>query len=219
MIGNSSFKVGIYIRLSKDDGNLESDSIISQRSLLRRYVKENKRFYVGRYEAGNENGNLKIKKGIETWSAEWGDDSNYIGDDGAAAMSQKIYADKNSYGVTSTLIYGVQWDAIMAWIDPNYKTSSCADDSFVKKSTINGNYTGDLEYTGSNDKYRINNIYDLAGNMAEWTMETYARFRVYRGGWTSSDGNTTPASYRYIMQPMANYPDSSEIGFRIALYL
>ena len=41
MIGNSSFKVGIYIRLSKDDGNLESDSIISQRSLLRRYVKEN----------------------------------------------------------------------------------------------------------------------------------------------------------------------------------
>ena len=41
MIGNSSFKVGIYIRLSRDDGNLESDSIISQRSLLRRYVKEN----------------------------------------------------------------------------------------------------------------------------------------------------------------------------------
>ena len=41
MIGNSSFKVGIYIRLSRDDGNLESDSIVSQRSLLRRYVKEN----------------------------------------------------------------------------------------------------------------------------------------------------------------------------------
>ena len=41
MIGNNSFKVGIYIRLSRDDRNLESDSIISQRSLLRRYVKEN----------------------------------------------------------------------------------------------------------------------------------------------------------------------------------
>ncbi len=41
MVGNNSFKVGIYIRLSRDDGNLESDSIISQRSLLNQYVKEN----------------------------------------------------------------------------------------------------------------------------------------------------------------------------------
>ncbi len=41
MIGNSSFKVGIYIRLSRDDGNIESDSIVSQRSLLNQYIKEN----------------------------------------------------------------------------------------------------------------------------------------------------------------------------------
>ncbi len=41
MNGNSSFKVGIYIRLSRDDGNIESDSIISQKSLLNQYVKEN----------------------------------------------------------------------------------------------------------------------------------------------------------------------------------
>ena len=41
MIGNSSFKLGIYIRLSRDDGNIESDSIISQRSLLNQYIKEN----------------------------------------------------------------------------------------------------------------------------------------------------------------------------------
>ena len=41
MMGNSSFKVGIYIRLSRDDGNIESDSIVSQRSLLNQYIKEN----------------------------------------------------------------------------------------------------------------------------------------------------------------------------------
>lgn len=40
MIGNS-FKVGIYIRLSRDDVNIESDSIINQRSLLNQYIKEN----------------------------------------------------------------------------------------------------------------------------------------------------------------------------------
>ena len=49
MIGNSSFKVGIYIRLSRGDGNLESDSIVSQRSLLNQYVKENNYIVVDEY--------------------------------------------------------------------------------------------------------------------------------------------------------------------------
>ena len=41
MNGNRNDKVGVYIRLSRDDGNIESDSIISQRSLLNQYVNEN----------------------------------------------------------------------------------------------------------------------------------------------------------------------------------
>ena len=49
MIGNRSFKVGIYIRLSRDDGNIESDSIVSQRSLLKQYVKENNYIVVDEY--------------------------------------------------------------------------------------------------------------------------------------------------------------------------
>lgn len=49
MAGNNSFKVGIYIRLSRDDGNIESDSIISQRSLLNQYVKENNYNLVDEY--------------------------------------------------------------------------------------------------------------------------------------------------------------------------
>ena len=48
MIGNS-FKVGIYIRLSRDDGNIESDSIISQRSLLNQYIKENNYSLIDEY--------------------------------------------------------------------------------------------------------------------------------------------------------------------------
>ena len=49
MVGNSSFKLGLYIRLSRDDGNLESDSIVSQRSLLNQYVKENNYVVVDEY--------------------------------------------------------------------------------------------------------------------------------------------------------------------------
>ena len=49
MVGNNSFKVGLYIRLSRDDGNVESDSIVSQRSLLKQYVKENNYIVVDEY--------------------------------------------------------------------------------------------------------------------------------------------------------------------------
>ena len=49
MIVNNNFKVGLYIRLSRDDGNVESDSIISQRSLLNQYVKENNYIIVDEY--------------------------------------------------------------------------------------------------------------------------------------------------------------------------
>ena len=49
MVGNSSFKVGLYIRLSRDDGNVESDSIVSQRSLLNQYVKENNYIVLDEY--------------------------------------------------------------------------------------------------------------------------------------------------------------------------
>ena len=40
---NKIFKVGIYIRLSREDGDkLESDSISNQRDILQRYIKENR---------------------------------------------------------------------------------------------------------------------------------------------------------------------------------
>ena len=41
-LGNQNFKVGMYIRLSREDGDKqESESISNQRKILQRYVKEN----------------------------------------------------------------------------------------------------------------------------------------------------------------------------------
>lgn len=42
-IGSQNFKVGMYIRLSREDGDKqESESISNQRKILQRYIKENK---------------------------------------------------------------------------------------------------------------------------------------------------------------------------------
>lgn len=46
---NNNFKVGLYIRLSRDDGNIESESIVSQRSLLNQYIRENNYTIVDEY--------------------------------------------------------------------------------------------------------------------------------------------------------------------------
>lgn len=46
---NTSYKVGIYMRLSRDDLTRESDSIISQRTLLNQYIKENNYYLIQEY--------------------------------------------------------------------------------------------------------------------------------------------------------------------------
>lgn len=47
---NKDFKVGIYIRLSREDGDkLESESVSNQRDILHRYIKENGHILIDEY--------------------------------------------------------------------------------------------------------------------------------------------------------------------------
>ena len=184
-------------------------------------VEENQGFYVARYEAGKEKINgvdtVVSKKNATVWnSIPWGNSMTDIGTEGAVAKAQGMYTNKETHNVTSTLIYGTQWDAIMLWIDPAYETSTCADDSFVKNSTGKGNcdeaentneWRGKVASCGASDSYRVNNIYDLAGNVLEWTMEANSTdFRVFRGGGYGSSGSGSPASFRRYVNPDNSFP-------------
>ena len=144
-----------------------------------------------------------------------------IGIEGAVAKSQNMYTDKNTYGVTSTLIYGAQWDAIMNWLDPKYSTATaedpCNPESIVVKSEY-GNHSGDVANCGAYDNDKLKNIYDLCGNLGEWTMEAYSSGgRVVRGGSFVSSGSELPVSGRGYLGP--DDGDDINIGFRPALYL
>ncbi len=121
-------------------------------------------------------------------------------------IDDKLYKEK----VTSTLIYGVQWDTTLKFFN---------DEAYLKNSTEKGHYsTRILTKTGSNENYKIKNIYDMAGNAWEWTMEAYENnTRVIRGGIvTDRDGSYDSASSRCHNGPIYT---NSEDGFRIALYL
>ena len=227
----------------KNNNSQVIESITTQKEAQKMYasVEANGGFYVGRYEAGKENGNVVEKQGKEvynyvTWSrnGQMNEEDTEIANgvdgtkDGAVELARNFDTANNYISVASTLIYGVQWDAIMAWIEPRYKDASkaealIAEKNFVADSTGKGNYdetdsyNGSLATTGSKKEYAVNNIYDLAGNVFEWTMEScYTDFRVLRGGYCSTTGSYCPASYRSSYYPSSGY---GVAGFRVTLYL
>ena len=195
-------------------------------------VKEHGGFYIGRYEAGKDsNGNVVVKKGADVyneiqWSANGNNMQETEGTTGGAVELARNFDTVNHYtSVISTLVYGVQWDAVMKWME-NISNPNVSGKTYIQDSTGMGWYSNNsgstVHQTGtdveSNKSNCVNNIYDLAGNVYEWTMESYTTYyRVIRGGGYASTGAGNPASCRNSHV----YPSSSNdsIGFRLTLYL
>jgi len=95
-------------------------------------------------------------------------------------------------------------------------------DSGVKYTAIDTTYSktsiqSHLLTTGATEEARVNNIYDMAGNLYEWTMEgNNTVYRVIRGSCYRSVGNDSPVSSRNYYGPHSVYDNN---GFRPALYI
>lgn len=218
--GNSYLQVnGIY----------ESATTQKEAQEMYKSVKNYGGFYIGRFEAGKDSsGNVISQKGVTVYNnIKCG---NSLTDDagGALEKARGMYTDKTKYGVTSTLCYGVQWDATLNFIDPNYITNevngkpNCSYNSYVRDSTGKGNYldedaSNNPGLTGNKSEYEIKNIYDMAGNLWEYTMETYGTYkRIARGGGFTATTNTAPSSIRTSYTISKEY---EHFGFRVTLYL
>ena len=97
---------------------------------------------------------------------------------------------------------------------------------FAKETYIDG-YEYDIKKelaTGASNVTKVKNIYDMAGNMWEWTTEvgnhnkTATKFAVLRGGSFRVNGSGSPVSYRSGGDSASSDYDFN-IGFRVVLYI
>ena len=173
-------------------------------------------FYIGRYEAGIPEGDTspsnKIgipvsKKDATVWT-----NINYTN---AKASAENMIS--NEY-VQTGLLTGKAWDTVCHWIksDDELKDSRTYGNYNNSESPANVKGCGTKQVAGYSDKWMVKNIYDLAGNVWEWTSEADSSYFIDRGGSYSADGSVIPVSYR-------NFNDASNaddnVGFRSRLYI
>ena len=168
-------------------------------------VDVNKGFYISRYEASQKDSEIaQSKRGQSPWVN--------------VSQPEAITASSNmNTSINSHLVYGIEWDSVLQWaLDSGATigaetsgTKTITIDDVQKDSRCWGNYdnstggaednSGDLQPGGTNEYWKVNNIYDLAGNVSEWTQEKYsiAYICTFRGGLPYDNRGFYPAAYRY----------------------
>lgn len=147
-------------------------------------------FYIGRYETGNFKKEISVvrKGNTETGVQNWYD----------VYIKCKTLKGNNT-NIETGLIWGNQWDRTLMWlIETGNKTELQMSnsvswgnyydsefeyiDKYGTKTTKAKNHAKEIP-TGNSEYTKANNIYDLAGNTREWTMETRGlEMRAIRGG-------------------------------------
>ena len=165
-------------------------------------------FYIGRYETGNLS---QTKAVVQKNNTDIGGPTWYT----MYKMCKTIKANDN---VATSMLWGCQWDVTMRWMQTSTKPEVA---NFPTNSEGKGNYkdtNGNAPIpTGSNSAYSVNNIYDMAGNVFDCTIEANGtNSRVGRGGVYSSAASTSPTSSRNGNVPTGS---GSGNGCRSTLYV
>ena len=192
-------------------------------------------FYIGRYETGGLSETAVVRKmetdiNNQTWYTMY-------------EKTKEISVSNES--VKTSMIWGSLWDETIQWlIDSKATTSNGIEITYElvgDDSTLWGNYYNSTfnyipegatepnptakhekhDYfsipTGSSEYTKVNNIYDMAGNVYDWTLEANSvNNRDLRGGHYSGDGSNVPAAYRNYDYPTDSY---DYYGARALLYI
>ena len=222
-------------------------------------VYQNGGFWVGRYEAGVEVN--RTAKGDETTiplSKENLYPYTYVTRTQAKGLAEQV----ESGNYTSSLMFGVQWDLVLKYIETKkattksnltsnsatignyynsefilsrgkfakyralsnwfaYNDNSEAIKDLVaesKKKVQGSNSNGILLTTGATEATNLQNIYDIAGNEWEWTLEKTSDTSspcAVRGGGYDNNGSVNTANFRTNCSTSYSV---DTVSFRLSLY-
>ena len=257
----------------KNEGWLSETEYKTLKNSMLKSVYENGGFYVGRYEAGiAENGtsdeqtNSDGKYTIEGMPVPVSKADAYPYTYITRTQAQNLASNVNPGTKTSSLMFGVQWDLVLAFMSKD-TAKITSTDVLTKDSTTIGNYynstfqlsqtgkyatmsnwslsstwnptttstpnfvdtsrnkiaqsttgNGILVTTGTSEKNKVMNIYDIAGNVEEWTLEKTSRDSspcAARGGFYYIIGSYGPAANRF---DYTKTNPNGNIGFRLSLW-
>ena len=204
-------------------------------------VEKNKGYYIGRYEAGDKESTEATPPTFRTSSSSTSNTItvkagqapyNYIKYTDAKSLAEGFSTKQGYTSVKSKLVSSYAWDTAIAFIQktnsdygnrseegnynnsPTFTYTGIADTEKNKQTKANG--TSTLIPTGQTTA--VNNIYDMGGNVYEWTTESYSDTNypyTYRGGSYYRSFAVYPAGNRNYVSDVAG----DSLGFRCTLYL
>ena len=169
-------------------------------------AKSSKGYYIGRFEAGKvgENTNtFNIKKEQEVY--------NEITQANAANLARNLYSNNSNF--ESDLINSYAYDTAIIFIQ-----TFSGDENYSKQIPLQSALTTTGNSHDDNNNYDVRcNIYDMSGNVMEWSTETYTDSSTpctKRGGYYNSSHDYTAHRTYY----RTNYSNNT-LGFRSIIYV
>ena len=224
---------------------LTSAQYIELKQKMLKSVYQNGGFYVGKYETGIEDSPKKSYTSELTQTPVIKQNAypyNYV----TCSQAQTLANSMESGSHTSSLMFGVQWDLVLKYLETkgtaqaDLKTDSTSIgnyyDNLWEITNENSKYAPNgsrwtsgargkkesneivLLSTGASETFSKQGIYDLAGNVWEWTLEYTSHSNLpcaYRGGIYYGIGDNVPAAYRDYYDTTSYY---GYIGFRVSLF-